>query len=177
MSYELDYEKSYICPCGKGVIVEKSFSNEWNRIKEEINLICADCKIKYHLEYIRSIHGDHEDSIPVLVPNGESVYQNTRYESFQEELCCSYPLKTLEYVSEILIDSTSCSKIKDYITREVIKKYKRYYNTMRIKAIRENVFDAIELYNKFTNNYERENDRINATKKKVVYIHNLEAAN
>ncbi|WP_242356783.1 hypothetical protein [Hungatella effluvii] len=177
MSYELDYEKSYICPCGKGLIVEKSFSNEWNQVNKGIKLLCPWCEKEYHIQNISVIHGDHVDNNPVLVPKGESIYRNTSIASFPEALCCSYSLETLGHVFKILTESTTYPKITDYTTREVIRKCKSYHNTMRIKTVKEYVFDAINIYDEIANSYERENERINATEKKVIYIRNLKAAN
>lgn len=177
MSYELDYEKSYICPCGEGVIIENSFSNEWNQVNEGIKLMCPYCEKRYHIQNISAFHGDHVDYIPVLVPNGESIYSNTSSTSFPESLCCSYSIKALARVFDILTDSTTYSKITDYTTREVIRKCKNYHNTMRIKTVKKYVFEAIDIYDKIINSYDRENERINETKKKIIYIHDLKDAN
>lgn len=177
MSYELDYEKAYICPCGKGMIIESSFSNEWNKVNEGIKLMCANCEKSYHIQNISASHGDHVDYIPVLVPNGESIYPNTGSASFPESLCCSYSLKTLVDVFDVLTYSTTYSKITDYTTREVIRKCKNYHNTMRIKTVKKYVFDAINIYDKTANSYDRETEQINETKKKIIYIHKLKDVN
>lgn len=177
MSYEIDFEKSYICPCGKGAVVEASSSNEWNQVNESVKLKCTDCEKRYHIEYISAIHGDHEERIPVLVPTGDTIYRRQNSTSFPAKLCISYPLKILEHVFEVLTNSTTYSNITDETTREVVRKCKSYHDTMRIKTVREYTFDAIKIYNKIINNYDMENERINDVKKKIIYIHSLKAAN
>lgn len=73
MSYELDCAHESRCPCGKGLIIEKVFSNDWFQFKEELEIDCDDCKLHFHLERKYVLHGDHTVDIKYLVPNGKTL--------------------------------------------------------------------------------------------------------
>lgn len=49
MSWEIDWEKEYPCPCGKGKYKVISKSDDWNRTKEEYVMFCKECKDKYNI--------------------------------------------------------------------------------------------------------------------------------
>ncbi|MDF2546163.1 MAG: hypothetical protein K0R93_1061 [Anaerosolibacter sp.] len=178
MSYELDYEKKVSCPCEKGQIVETSSSNDWNQVKSNIYIECMDCKNKYHIEYQYAIHGDHDVSIPYLVPNGETLIRNNSYNinevPFSKQLCLSYSLDILDMVYQVLCKSTTYSKITDETTRSIVRRSKRSVNgTMRINTVRECVSEAIQNYNNLNVNYDKDTERIADVKKRSLRIMNL----
>ena len=47
MSYERIGTKEIDCLCGKGRIQQILESNDWNQIREKIEIMCDDCKNKY----------------------------------------------------------------------------------------------------------------------------------
>ena len=49
MSYEVDKIKEIECPCGKGKIKLTSESNDWNQTRENIEILCDECKEKYEI--------------------------------------------------------------------------------------------------------------------------------
>lgn len=50
MSYEYDFSNSTKCPCGKGTLIVKQYSNDWNQIRYETVIKCDLCKKKYDIE-------------------------------------------------------------------------------------------------------------------------------
>lgn len=56
MSYDIDRIKEIKCPCGKGRVKHVIESNEWNQERENIKIICKECKEKYKItiDYINS---------------------------------------------------------------------------------------------------------------------------
>ena len=50
MSWELDYTLKTRCPCGKGYLEQKQFSDDWNRIRvDPIIINCDSCKKQYRI--------------------------------------------------------------------------------------------------------------------------------
>lgn len=48
MSWELDFTLKTRCPCGKGYLEQKQFSDDWNRIRvDPIIINCNSCKKQY----------------------------------------------------------------------------------------------------------------------------------
>ena len=174
MSYEQDYMNKRSCPCGKGLIIEKSASNEWNQVKSSIYIDCAECESKYHIEHEYVLHGDHTVDIPVFVPNGETLCRHNSYNIFEipftEQLCRSFPLEVLKSSYEILNNSTTYSKIKDEATRKIIRNCKNVHNTMRIKTVKQYVLDAINIYKTLDVSYDLDTKRIEETKRKIISI-------
>lgn len=50
MSYEIDRIKEIDCPCGKGKIQQILESNDWNQLRETIEILCLECKENYEIE-------------------------------------------------------------------------------------------------------------------------------
>lgn len=62
MSWEtFNYDETATCRCGKGTVVKHCYikDDDWNRIKHgytHIDILCEDCKSKYHIETIFENH-------------------------------------------------------------------------------------------------------------------------
>lgn len=51
MSWEETSRQEIKCPCGKGKIIKRLLSDDWNRIRDESPKIhCAECSEKYIIE-------------------------------------------------------------------------------------------------------------------------------
>ena len=55
MSYELDYEHAYRCPCGAGVVMERGYSNDWFQHEHSWSIDCVSCKATHQVA-VRYLH-------------------------------------------------------------------------------------------------------------------------
>ena len=117
MSYELDYQEDVNCPCGKGKIIRRTFSNDWNRSYDEISIACDDCRSKYHIETISSPRKYKGRDLIYMVPLGESMFPRTVYNvieiPYDEQLAMTFTRSELEEVQEVLNRYTSAAKVKE----------------------------------------------------------------
>lgn len=51
MSWEEINRKEIKCPCGKGIIIQRTLEDDWNRYRDDLPKIkCIDCAKKYSIE-------------------------------------------------------------------------------------------------------------------------------
>ena len=174
MSYEIESKSEVACPCGKGKISKITWSNDWFQTKENLTIHCENCSSQYHIEHIFSMHSDQTIDIPYMVPNGETLARSSSYNikeiHFEEQLCRSFTKTVLTQSLDILMNSTSYSKIKDETTRSIVRSCKKATTTMKITVVREYVFKALEIYDGFDLNYERDTIRVNELKCKCISL-------
>ncbi len=191
MSYDLDRTTKYKCPCGKGVILEKDYSNDWNQSHTNYFIDCEECGTgagAYHIEEVGYTKPDGEyRTTPYLVPKGESLHfynggsYNLRDTPFNELLCMWYTKSDLEHAYEVLKVSTYYSRITDRLASSVCGRGKEVLKTVKPKIIREYVPKAIDMYDDVSNNYElntirvaKEKERVTKTKEKSICLYALE---
>lgn len=77
MSYELDFSKKIKCPCGEGIIIYETESNDWGQIREKGPYIkCLKCEKDYKIETeFLSPKPKHDYKLYYLVNNktGEKI--------------------------------------------------------------------------------------------------------
>ena len=49
MSWEIENIKEISCLCGKGKIILKSESNDWNNTRKNVYIDCEDCNKRYDI--------------------------------------------------------------------------------------------------------------------------------
>lgn len=175
MSYELIYTKEVPCPCGRGKIIQETYSNDWNTYRDDIEINCAECKSRYHKEYEHVVRSGEVELTLILVPLGETIYRITPKQSddFPTKLCICHPLESLKSAYRILCDNTASSKIKDGPTKTIIKECKDAHNTMRITTVRGFVLDAISVYDSLDVNFDKDTKRIADVKNRSKWIKGL----
>lgn len=188
MSYELDSIRKMKCPCEKGYIVEKNYSDDWGRFKNDFSIICNDCEEKYHIENWSYTKPDGEYvSTPYLVPNGQSinyseyVSYNLKDTQFSIQLCMKNKKIDLQQAYNALKVSRYFSILEDEKAIYVCKMAKCVLRTVKLKIILPHVIEAIKNYDDVENNYEKneirvekEKARVAETKKKSIYLYDLE---
>lgn len=188
MSYELDSTRKMKCPCGKGYIVEKNYSDDWGRFKNDFSIICNDCKEKYHIEKWSYTKPDGEYvSISYLVPNGQSINYidyfpyNLKDTPFYIQLCMKNKKIDLLQAYNVLKVSKYFSRLEDEKAIYICKMAECALRTVKLKIILPHVIEAIKNYDDVENNYEKneirvekEKARVAGTKKKSICLYDLE---
>jgi len=167
MGWEKMNEHECKCPCGKGRIYTESYSDDWNRYETRGPYIeCDECKNRYHIE---SFHYNHhpgkEYSIHYCVANDYPAYSGTPYHgkftfSYNvkdvkpvQYFVENYSLDSLHKVLDMFEQYKTYKNIPDTgsgsVAREIVRRYKSWYNTQRIKTISEVVSEAIHEYYSF----------------------------
>ena len=175
MSYELDYQEDASCPCGKGKIIRKVFSNDWNRSYDEVSIACDDCRSKYHIESISSPRRYKGRDTVYMVPLGESMFPRTVYNvieiPYEEQLVMTFTISELEEIQEVLSRYTSASKVNERLASKAIKMCKSSsYKTTRLKVVREEVSVALKNYESYKYNFESESLRVKDVKERCIKV-------
>ena len=176
------------CPCGKGLIVEENYSNDWFQSYDKYSISCDECKEKYHVEEVGYTKSDGEyRSTAYLVPIGETLNYNSGssyniYDTpFYIQLCMDKMKNELVQAYEVLKESKYFSRLEDREAISICNLSKRSLGSVKVKVVLPHLIEAIENYDSIDNNYERkklrlaqEKLRVAKTKEKSICLYDLE---
>jgi hypothetical protein len=164
MSYELMNEKSICCPCKKGYITARFFSNDWNQFRSSISIECPTCEKLYKIQSRSVIHGDHCDEMLYIVSKDDSICSNGDLDdckTFSELLSVQYPLELLVNIYNSLAPITNYKYICNYEAKKIAYECKRKTGTLKVSALKKHLQDAIQNYDSYETNWIKERERIN----------------
>ena len=171
MSWEETGITKVACPCGKGIISQKHYGDDWNRVNDgEVVIKCEDCKKRYRIEREdqQSYHPGHGDLTiyyltPIEYPPYTGVCENHIYGtlhnniyeiSFSDYLIERYPLCNLKTALTEYIEKRSSSKVSG-IAAQICKEHKRFFNSVKVTSIIEKLEEAINRYSTYQGSYEQ----------------------
>lgn len=159
------------CPCGKGVISQSHYGDDWNRFENGPVLIeCEECKNKYVVEseHYCSYHPGRGDSTvfyltPVEYPPYTGVCEkaifgplhNNIYQiSFADYLIENYSLQDLIAAKEEYCAKHSSVKVGG-IAKQICKEHKRFYNSVNSSSIITHLEKAVCNYVSYHGSYDQ----------------------
>lgn len=171
MSWEETGITKVTCPCGKGIISQKHYGDDWNRFKDgEVVIECEDCKKRYRIEseYHESYHPGHGDwtiyyLTPIEYPSYTGIRENDIYGalhnniyevSFVDYLIERYSLCDLTTALTEYIEKRSSSKVSG-IAAQIRKEFKHFFNSVKAASIIEKLEEAIKRYSTYQGSYEQ----------------------
>lgn len=81
MSYELDSERTKQCPCGKGTLVQRRYSNDWNQERIQREICCNSCAQIYRFEE-ESKYSRKGELYTVLYLLNKNTGERTRFDFY-----------------------------------------------------------------------------------------------
>lgn len=184
MSWEEMSTSKIVCPCGKGYITQKHFSDDWNRFEDGPVIIeCEDCNKKYKVESIKHngmliSDGSWEEYflLPKDYPNynGPSeiatygVGANSYYD-FTGWLIEHFSVNELREAEEQLHMAKSSSRLTGNAAY-ICKEHKRALKTVKVSSILASVVKAIAIYPDYVGNkQQREEVRKREATARIIY--------
>ena len=87
MSWELDYISITPCPCGKGTLEQKHYSDDWNRFRDDdIEICCENCKLNFKVVTNIGKERKPKHGVPVtnfIVPINDETLENAQIIIFE----------------------------------------------------------------------------------------------
>lgn len=171
MSWEEMWTKTIKCPCGKGTISKKTYEDDWNRFRENVNLDCEECAKKYSIEEEHFYKpGGDSWTIYYLTPVDYPPYQGIEFDkifpkqkehsegSFAEMLIRSYRLEELNIALKDMEHEGAFARLGE-VGKSVCKYHRRNFGTAKAKVVLPFVIQAIDQYSNYADNKE-ERDRV-----------------
>lgn len=160
------------CPCGKGILSQDIYEDDWNR-REEKNVVieCEECRKKYSVEKqyykrLKSHYGERTNYwlVPINYPeyagvSVEKVYPtktkmyNMLERDFVEYLIITYDYKELVEAKNNMTLNKAYAKIGG-TAKKIAKEYRQQYKSQNVMNMLEFVERAIALYRMYEGNHE-----------------------
>lgn len=169
MSWEEMYTRKAVCPCGKGIITQTVYGDDWNRFEDGPAVIeCKECSSKYKVEqktYYGRLTSDGSWTEYFLIRKdypeysgpseratyGDSANPNWNYTGWLIE---NYTEAELESVRKQLNTVKSSSRLTGKAA-SICKAHKSAFKTVRIGAILESVEKGLLEYPNYVGNKEQ----------------------
>lgn len=173
MSWEELHTERMACPCGKGIITQKHYGDDWNRFREGPVIIeCEECNNNYLIEeeyhqgrlpsdgywtdyYITPKNYPKYNGISEYKVYGEKAWV---YKNFAEWLVENYTFEELKDV-ENQLQNTKSSENLFGTARKIRDIHKKEFKTVRVSTILKAVRNAVEIYPTYRGN-KKERDEI-----------------
>lgn len=171
MSWEEMSTTRISCPCGKGTISQAHYADDWNRFKAGLVLIeCEECRKKYKVEeeHHQSYNPGHGGwticyLTPVEYPPYTGICENDIYGPLHTNICDipfedylieQYSLNDLEIARKEYNEKRSSSKVSG-IAKQICKKHKSFFNSVKATLIIKKLEIAIEQYKTYQGSYDQ----------------------
>jgi len=166
MSWEKICTRKCKCPCGKGVIKQDEYGDDWGRYQDgPVVIDCEECSKKYQIEevehrgllasdgcwstyYLTPQNYPHYKGASESAMYGHPVYE---YEDFVAWLIENYTEKELLHALSELKYVSASTKLKGYAAR-ITRLHKKYRGTIRLSNIITTVEAALAKYPEYVGN-------------------------
>ena len=166
MSWEEMYTRSAICPCGKGIISQKTYGDDWNRTeKGPVVIECEECSKKYKIETVSHRGLLSSDGVwhtqyltPIDYPEYTGVKESdlypptvSMYSDFSTWLIENYTEEELRESKRQIDNTTSSARLTGNAAR-IRDSHRKALNTVRIGEISKTVGTALRRYTDHSGN-------------------------
>lgn len=171
MSWEEVGKKEIACPCGKGLISQVRYGDDWNRFEDGPVIIeCEECKKKYQVEseYHSSYRPGHGDwttyyLTPIEYPSYAGICENSIYGTvhngikqipFDEYLIETFSLIDLKSAKAEYSEKRSSAKVTG-AAMKICKEHKRWFHSVKATAILSKLEIAISKYDDYYGSFDQ----------------------
>lgn len=166
MSWEtLESRSQARCACGKGTVVQikRERSDDWNRsqrVSQSEEILCADCKIKYHIQHLvrhypcRPWDGDGVSDRVFLVPNGVEMppviaKKDFSFSTVEENIVSSTPLKTIKACIDDMETNKYSTRMQLNDSHRIVALFEKYRKTKSLKRIIPVLDEIVQNYDNY----------------------------
>lgn len=175
MGWEEMSRKSIECPCGRGMISQASYMDDWNRWEDgPVEIECDFCRENYEVECEH--HGTR--TLYDLTPKGYPSYSGIKLEdiypemyrlhdvSFEEYLMKNYTFQDLNSSYAEMQRVGAVSRLNG-VSQSICSDHKKKFGSVRVKDIIPKIQWAIGNYARCPDN--KANRNIVAAKERIEY--------
>lgn len=149
MSYELDHIRKCKCACGKGYVVQESYSNDWNQVQTCERIECPECNEKFYIATMSFYHKCESYLRYYLVKKGERISFGVSSGSFGEDIVHEFTKEELQESLEYLKTIKYSTQCQDRVSGRIIHCFKKRYNTVKLNCVRPELEKVINQYDSY----------------------------